>query len=301
MTLNSLSILPQLFANGLIAGAIYSLMSAGFSLVYATNRFLHLAHGAVMMAGAYLLYTLFNLAGFNFYLACLLTVIFCGLLGWLLFICVYRPLRCKGAANMVMLIASAGLLIFFGGLAILLYGADVKILAFIPVREGIGFAGAIVTPLQLVIIAISTILLVGFAIFMKYTPIGKVIRAVADNPDLARVTGINPDRVQALGFIIASLIAGIAAILIGLERNIDPTLGMGFALMSFASTVIGGMGSLPGAIIGSFLIGFGENVPQLIFPSGYKDAMWLVMLFLFLLIRPKGILGVDQGARQTKI
>ncbi|MDO8626486.1 MAG: branched-chain amino acid ABC transporter permease [Candidatus Magasanikbacteria bacterium] len=301
MEIASAAILPQLIVNGLIAGAMYSLTAAGFSLVYATNRFLNLAHGGIMMVGAYLVYTFFNLAGLNFYAASFLAVICTSLFGGFLFVSVYRPLRQKKAANMVMLIAAAGLAILLEALVTLIFGTDVKQLNFISVQEGWHIAGAIITPLQLVVMAVSAVLLVSFAVFMKYSSWGKLIRAVADNADLARTTGINPYAVQLWSFVIACAIASVAGILIGLERNIEPRMGLGFALVSFASTVVGGMGSLPGAILGSYLIGLAENVGQWILPSGYKEAIWLVMLFLFLLIRPSGIFGTEQGVRQTKL
>ena len=284
--------------DGLIAGAIYSLTASGMSLVYATNRFWHLAHGAVLLSAAYALYGLYSLLGLNFYLSSILTVITAMVLGLAMYIFLYRPLRRRRAGNLIMLIASAGVLLFFEGFAQILFGSDVKTLEFIEVQAGINVGGVLVTPLQLIIIACSVVLLLVFWIFIKLSPTGKKLRAVADNVELARLTGINTDRFQALSFVIASAIAGCAAILIALERNVEPRMGVNFALVSFTSSVVGGIGSMPGSILGSYLIGFAENVTLWVIPSGYKEAIPFVVLFLFLVFRQNGILGVEKGMRE---
>ncbi|MEK7084650.1 MAG: branched-chain amino acid ABC transporter permease, partial [Patescibacteria group bacterium] len=295
MDIADIAILPQLCVNGLIAGAIYSLPAVGFSLIYATNRFLHLAHGSVMMAGGYFLYFFFRMWHLPFIIASLAAIFGATALGALVFFAVYRPLRQKQGSNVVMLIASAGLLIFFHGLATLCFGADVKIVDVFDVAQGINILGALITPLQLFIIGISLLLLALVALFMKYTSYGRLIRAVADHSDLAQMSGINAHRVQAWSFVLASAIAGAAGVLVSLERNVEPAQGVGFAVISFTSTIIGGVGSIPGAIVGSYLIGLSENLGLWVFPSGYKEAIWLMMLFIFLLVRPTGIFGVEQG------
>ena len=149
----------QLFVNGLIAGSIYALVASGFSLIYATNRFVHFAHGTTVTVGAYMLFTFFSLLGLNFFIAAFCTVVSTGLLGLLMFLLIYRPLKQRKSSNAILLVASIGLMIFLENLMLLLFGADVKTLAYIPVRKGIELWGAIITPLQIVIIATALLLL----------------------------------------------------------------------------------------------------------------------------------------------
>jgi branched-chain amino acid transport system permease protein len=289
-----LSIIIQLLINGLIAGAIYALVASGFSLIYSTNKFVHFAHGSVIALSAYVLYFLFSVLGLNFYFSVILAIAFASLLGYGLDILVYKPLRKRKTSSGILLVASVGLLILSESLILILFGADVKSIGFIKISKGIEFLGAAITPLQIAIIIISLILLATLFLFMKRTKLGKAMRAVSDNRDVAEIVGISSERIYSWSFIIGSAIAGIAAILIGLEQNLEPTMGTNLMIKGFAAAVIGGIGSVPGAILGSFLLGFAENFGIWYLPSGYKDAIAFVLLFVFLLFRPQGVLGVKR-------
>ena len=144
------------------------------------------------------------------------------------------------------------------------------------------------------IIAVSVLLLFSLLLFMKRTKLGKAMRAVSDNKDVAQICGISSENIYAWSFIIGSAIAGVAGILIGLEQNLDPAMGTDLMIKGFTAAIIGGIGSIPGAILGAFLLGLAENFGIWYLPSGYKDAIAFVLLFLFLLLRPKGILGVKR-------
>ena len=174
---------------------------------------------------------------------------------------------------------------------LLFFGADVKTIGYLKIAKGIEFLGAIVTPLQIVIIVVSALLFTAFFFFMKKAKLGKAMRAVSDNKDAAEVVGISSEKIYAWSFVIGSAIAGIAAILVGLEQNLEPTMGTGLMIKGFTGAIIGGIGSVPGAILGSFLLGFAENFGIWFLPSGYKDAIAFAILFIFLLVRPQGILG----------
>jgi len=288
----------QLLINGLIAGSIYALIATGFSLIYTTNRFIHFAHGASATVSAYLLFTLFTLFGIPFYISAVLTIIGGGVLGWLMYVALYRPLKRQGSSNAILLVSSIGLMILLENLMLLIFGADVKTLQFITVKKGLEVGGAIITPLQIVIIAITALLLLALWILIKKTRLGTVMRAAADNPELAEISGINVDAVAAKGFILGSAIAGLAAILIALEQNIEPAMGTGLIVKGFTGAVVGGITSVPGAVFGSYLLGLAENFGIWYLPSGYKDAIAFVLLFVFLLWRPTGIFGISKGARE---
>jgi branched-chain amino acid transport system permease protein len=284
----------QLLINGLIAGAIYALVASGFSLIYSVCKFVHFAHGAVIALSAYFLYFLFSMLGLNFWPSVILSIIFASLLGFLIDKIVYKQLRKRKASNTILLIASVALLIFFESLILLLFGADVKTIGYIKISKGIEIFNAIITPLQIIIIIVSIILLFSLFLFMKKTKIGKAMRAVADNKDVAEVVGISAEKIYNWSFIIGSLIAGIAGILVGLEQNLEPTMGTNLMIKGFTAAIIGGIDSVPGAILGAFLLGFAENFGIWFLPSGYKDAIAFIILFIFLLFRPQGILGMKK-------
>jgi len=156
--------------------------------------------------------------------------------------------------------------------------------------------GAIITPLQIFIIITSFILLTLLFLFMKKTKIGKAMRAVADNKDVAAIVGISSEKIYKWSFIIGSAIAGIAGVLVSLEQNLEPTMGTGLIIKGFTAAIIGGIGNVPGAILGAFLLGLTENFGIWFLPSGYKDAIAFLLLFLFLLFRPNGILGIKRNS-----
>jgi branched-chain amino acid transport system permease protein len=284
----------QLLINGLIAGAIYALVACGFSLIYSVCKFVHFAHGAVIAVSAYFLYFLFSMFGLNFVFSVILSIIFASFLGFLINQFVYKQLRKRKASNVILLIASVALLIFFESLILLLFGADVKTIGYIKISKGIEIINAIITPLQIVIIIVSLILLISLFLFMKKTKMGKAMRAVADNKDVAEVVGISSEKIYNWSFIIGSAIAGIAGILVGLEQNLEPTMGTNLMIKGFTSAIIGGIDSVPGAILGAFLLGFAENFGIWFLPSGYKDAIAFIILFIFLLFKPQGILGIKK-------
>ncbi|MFA6269435.1 MAG: branched-chain amino acid ABC transporter permease [archaeon] len=290
-----MSLFLQLLLNGLIAGAIYSLVAAGFSLIYSTNKFVHFAHGAVVAFSAYVAYFIFSSLKLDFAWVIILTIFFSGAFGFALYKFAYAPLRKRHASSAVLLVASVALLILFESIILLVFGADVKSINLIKVEKGLEFFGAIITPLQIVIVVVAVVLLVLLYIFMKYTKIGKAMRAVADNKDVAEIVGISSEKIFAYSFILGSVIAGIAGILVGLEQNLEPMMGTNLMIKGFTGAIIGGIGSVPGAVLGSFLLGLSENFGIWYLPSGYKDAIAFVILFIFLLIRPQGILGIKKA------
>jgi len=235
------SIFLQLLINGLIAGAIYALVASGFSLIYSTNKFVHFAHGGVIALSAYFFYWFFSLLGINFYLAVLLTILFASLLGYLFNRFFYKPFRVKKASPSILLVFSIALLILSESVVLLLFGADVKTFEFIKTNQGIEIAGAIITHLQLVIIIVSIILFLGLYFLMKKTKIGKAMRAVADNKDVAEIIGISSEKIYSWSFIVGSAIAGAAAILIPLEQNLTPTMGTNLMIKGFTGAIIGGV------------------------------------------------------------
>ena len=293
-----MALLAQLIVNGIIAGSLYALVAAGFSLIYATNSFMHFAHGISVVVSAYILLTLFTILHVPFFLACLLTLVLAALFGLFMNRAIYVPMRKRRASNVVLLIASIGLLILFQNVVQLLFGAQVRTIGYVGISRGMDVLGAIVTPIQIWIVAITALLLPALWLLMRRTRLGRDMRAVADNRELASIVGINPQRIADYSFLIGSALAGLAGILIGLEQNLVPPMGTSLMIKGFTGAVIGGITSVPGAIVGSYVLGLVENLGIWYLPSGYKDAIAFALLFLFLLLRPTGLFGISKGVKE---
>ncbi len=286
-----MDIFLQLLINGLVIGSIYALVASGFSLIYSTNKFVHFAHGGVIVLSSYFLYWISAVLEWDFYFASFLTILFATLLGYCLNKIFYQPLRDRKASNSVLLVASVAILFLFQSLALLLFGANVKTIALPLSNHSINIGGAFITPLQIVIILISILLFLALRLLMRRTKIGKAMRAVADNKEVAEILGISSERIYDTSFAIGSAIAGIAAILVSLEQNITPLMGTSLIIKGFTGSVIGGIGSVPGAIVGSLFLGLAENFGTWFVSAGFKDAIAFILLFLFLLIKPQGLFG----------
>ncbi|HRZ30077.1 MAG TPA: branched-chain amino acid ABC transporter permease [Candidatus Paceibacterota bacterium] len=287
----------QILINGLIAGAIYALVAAGFSLIYSTVKFVHFAHGGVIALSAYMLYFFYMMLGLNFWLAVILAIISGAIFGVAIDYFIYRQLRQRRASPTIILIASVAVLLLLESLNLIFFGADVKSIDFLAVGAGLSLGPVIITPLQIFIVITSLSLLAFLFAFMKYTKIGKAMRAVADNKDVAEIVGISAERVYTWSFALGSLIAGVAAVLIALEQNIEPTMGTSLMIKGFTASIIGGVESVAGGVLGAFLLGLAENLGIWWLPSSYKDAIAFVILFVFLLFRPEGILGVKKSSK----
>lgn len=294
----------QMLINGFIAGAIYTLIVIGFTIIYRTVRFFHFAHGVVYAAGAYLAYSVMRIAFSQsnspivLLLAVLGGVIGAGVIGILIDRVVYKPLRKKKAPNLVFLLASFGVFIFIQNLIQLIFGAQILTLRTGPVREGHHILGAVITNIQILILIVSVCLCTALWLFIKNAKLGKAMRAVADDPLAASVVGINPERIILAAFAIGSALAGAAGILVSLETNIEPTMGMNAILKGIIASIIGGIGSIPGAMLGGLFLGIAENLGIWKISAGWKDCIAFAILIVFLLLRPGGIMGVKtQGER----
>ena len=290
--------IEQLILNGIIAGSIYSLIAIGFTVIYRTVKFFHFAHGVVYTAGAYLAYTFFILLAINPIISFFLAIVLAGILGVAIDRFVYLPLRQKSASNLIFLLASFGVFIFIQNLIQLIYGAQILTIRTGPVKEGHHFLGAVITDTQIVILVVCCMLLVILWFFIRETKLGKAMRAVSDDPMAANVVGINPEKITMFSFAIGSALAGAAGILISFETNIEPTMGFSALLKGIIASIIGGIGSIPGAVLGGFFLGLAENLGIWKISAGWKDTIAFAILIIFLLIRPWGFLGTKTQKEQ---
>jgi branched-chain amino acid transport system permease protein len=299
--------MQQLLLNGIVAGAIYGLVAIGFTVIYRTVRFFHFAHGVVYATGAYVAYAVAShwlsaaggqssIAGWC--CAVLAGVAGAGILGGSINRLVYLPLRNRNAPNLVFLIASFGVFIFIQNLLQLIFGAEILTLRTGPVRAGHHVFGAVITNTQVLIVVTSVILSVGLWTWVRMTKLGKAIQAVASDPMLASISGIAPETTILVVFAIGSALAGAAGILVSLETNIEPTMGMDAILKGIIASIIGGIGSIPGAMLGGLFLGIVENLAVWRISAGWKDGIAFLVLIVFLLFKPGGIVGVRLRRQQ---
>lgn len=291
----------QIFFNALISAGIYALIALGFVVIYSTVRFFHLAHGAVYTMGAYAAYSVVKLMCnpgsmgpvplWIYGLATLVAMGMAGIVGVSIDCLVYRPLRRKKATNLILLLASFGVFIFLENLTALIYGNQILSLRTGPVKEGYHLLGAVITPIQVLIIASALAMFFVLFILTRSTKTGKAMRAVADDPVTASIVGINPERIIFLAFALGSAMAGLAGVLVSLETNLEPTMGFNVLLKGIIAAIIGGIGSLTGALLGSIFLGLTENLAVWFLPAGWKDAIAFLVFLAFLLFRPEGIIG----------
>ena len=283
-------VLEQLIANGIIAGGIYALIAIGFSMTYGLLRFINIAHGSLYVIGAYLAFLFFSL-GLPIIAAFILAVLGGALCGVAMNLSVYKPLRSRKSNSLIMLLASLGIFIFVENLIIALFGAEVKTIRTGPITQGFDVLGAIITQTQFTIIGVAIVTLVLVELFLTRTKTGKAMRATADNKDVAQVIGINVERITLYIFALASALAASAGVLIAIEQNLEPTMGLAAIIAGFTAAVVGGLGNIRGAVAGAFLLGLVENIGIWFLPSGYKSAIAFVVLVAFLLFRPQGLFG----------
>ncbi|MBS3128922.1 branched-chain amino acid ABC transporter permease [Candidatus Woesearchaeota archaeon] len=222
------------------------------------------------------------------WISALISIIVCAILGFVIEKVGYKKLR--GKDRLTPLITAIGFSIILQALALLMFGGEIRSFEY-KTQESYEVFGASITPHQLLIILTSIIIMILLHLFLKYTKYGKAMRAVTDNMDVAKIIGINPDKVISLVFMIGSGLAAVAGILIGIEQNLHPTMGIVPGIKAFTAAVIGGIGNIYGAVLGGYFIGFAENIGIWFIPSGYKDAIAFVILLLMLLLKPSGFFG----------
>ncbi len=228
----------------------------------------------------------------NSIIAFLLAVVLTTTLGIGIDRLIYYPLRQQKASSLIFLLASFGIFIFLQNLIQLIYGAQVLTIRTGPVKEGHHVLGAVITNTQILIFVVACLSFAVIWWFMEKTRLGKAMRAVSDDSVAASVVGINPERTILASFAIGSALAGASGILISFETNIDPAMGFTAILKGIIASIIGGIGSIPGALFGGFFLGIVENLGIWKIQAGWKDAIAFAVLILFLFVRPSGIWGI---------
>ena len=286
-----MSIVPQLILNSIIAGAIYTLVALGFNLIYSTTKFFNLTHGVMAAIGGYAVFFFSKELGWPLYIGIILGIVIAGLIGWGLDKLIYLPLRKRKASGMILLVASLGAFTAIQAIIAILFTSQFQTLSLnVGVQRIYEIFGAVITQIQLIILISGLVIMGILGLILKKTMFGKAIKAVSDDEEVAKIVGINTNKIIGRVFLIGSAIAGFAGIMIGFDTGIEPTMGMNLLLKGIIASIVGGVGSLYGGVLGAFLLGFVENFGIWKISGEWKDAIAFGLLIIFLLFRPQGII-----------
>jgi branched-chain amino acid transport system permease protein len=302
----------QQFLNGLSVGSVYAIFALGYTLIFSILGIINFAHGAIFTLGAYFVYFLVGGAsGFNgwlanlqlpfalpFGLALLIGSILSGLMAMVVERLAFRPLRKRKADPLLTLVSSLGAAVFIVNLIQLLFGAEIytfpgNIYGNLPAAINFGTTEkpVMIRTVQIIILGVAAVTVTILTYGINFTKMGKALQAVAEDPTTSSLLGINTERYIVLTFFISGFLGGMAGTLVGSSVSIaGPYFGIAFGLKGLGVIVLGGLGNIPGAVLGGLVIGLAEAfVPGEY--SGYRDAIAFALLFMMLLVRPQGLLG----------
>ena len=276
--------------NGLSLGSVYAIIALGYTMVYGIAKMLNFAHGDVIMVAGFVIYTMMNSLGVNPIVAVLISVIVCTALGVTIEKIAYKPLR--KATPLAVLITAIGVSYFLQNLALLIFGSDTKMFTSVVKVPQLKLGEIIITGETIVTIIACIIIMVCLTLFIKKTKAGQAMLAVSEDKDAAELMGINVDATISLTFAIGSGLAAIAgALLCSQYTSLTPYTGAMPGIKAFVAAVFGGIGSIPGALIGGLLLGVIENLSKAYISSQMADAIVFSVLIIVLLVKPTGILG----------
>lgn len=291
----------QHLMNGLTLGGIYALIALGYTMVYGILKFINFAHGDILMIGAYIgLFVFDMLRGdsplgtwtfISFFIAMLVSMVSCGLLGMGIERIAYKPLR--RATRLAPLLSAIGVSFILSNSAAWMFGTQSRKFNYPFDNTSINIVGVVITPHQILILVVSLIMMIGLKIFVDKTRMGKAMRATSLDQDTAMLMGINVNRVISMTFAIGSALAAVGGILIALDFKVYPSMGTMTGLKAFVAAVVGGIGNISGAMFGGILLGLLETfgVAVLGIPTGLKDTIAFGVLIIILLVKPEGLFG----------
>jgi branched-chain amino acid transport system permease protein/neutral amino acid transport system permease protein len=280
----------QLFLNGLILGSIISLGAIGLSLIYGILKFGHFAHGDLMTLGAYFAFLFKVQLGLPFWLAFVLAAALTAGTAVLLNFILYRHLKKRD--SVIVMISSVGAALIIRNFVLLVWGPQNKFYEKaiqMPIIIGDGLLR--IKENQIIILVLALSLVIAVHLFLSKTKLGKAMRAMSDNIDLAQITGINTERVIIWTWAMSGILTAAAGILLAFDTHLTPVMGWNLLLPLFAAVILGGIGSPYGAMFGGLVIGISQEMSTLIISAAYKPAVAFTIMILMLIIRPSGLMG----------
>lgn len=288
--------LEQQLVNALSLGCVYALFALGFTLIFGVLGVINLSHGAVFMVGAYAAIEAILRLGLPLWAALAFAFVACGLLGLMIDFLVLRPLRARNAPHLIPMIATIGVAIILNNGVQGLFGAEnLRFPDGVVSSDAMTLAGLHITSVELGIILVSFALMAVLMVALKKTQLGRALRAIAESPKAAYLLGINVEGLFFLTSFAAAGLGGLAGVLIGLYSNaVFPLMGQPILHKGIAVIILGGMGDIRGAMLGGLFLGFAEVLSVAYIGSTMRDAVAFGLLFLVLLVRPKGLFGTLQ-------
>ena len=279
--------------NGISLGSVYAIIALGYTMVYGIAKMLNFAHGDVIMIGAYTIFATVSMAGLPPALGIFLSVVLCTVLGITIEAIAYRPLR-QASSSLVVLITAIGVSYFLQNIALLIFGANTKAFTSVVNVPGLSLAGGQITISGETIVTILSciVIMIGLTLFVNKTKAGQAMLAVSEDKGAAQLMGINVNKTISMTFAIGSALAAIAGVLLcSAYPSLTPYTGSMPGIKAFVAAVFGGIGSVPGALIGGIVLGIIEILSKAYISSQVADAICFAVLIVVLLVKPTGLFG----------
>jgi branched-chain amino acid transport system permease protein len=289
-----MSILPQLIVNGLLLGGAYAIISIGLTLIFGVVRVVNFAHGELLMVGLYAVWLLASYSGLHPYLLALPVAVLLFVIGALIQRFVIQPLL--SADPHIQIFATVGVSTALLNVVLLVFGADLRKVDATWGLDAFQFGAISVVSGQLVTFVVAILVALGMHLFLHHTYTGHAMRALSQNRVATQLMGVNVNSAYMLAFGIGSALVGLAAGLLAVQYPAFPTVGQYFVLTAFVVVVLGGMGSLPGAVIGSLVIGLIDSLAGYYAGPDLKEVVYFAIFLVILVVRPTGLFGLGRGS-----
>jgi branched-subunit amino acid ABC-type transport system permease component len=277
------------FGFGLITASILAIAAVGLSLQFGITNYINFAYGDLLTFGVYTAFVVNQRLGLNIWIGLVAAVILTAILAWLINVLILRPFTDRGNSPIIMLVVTLGVSLILQNTILAIFSEQFQSYA-LNTGSPLNIGPFLFTPLQLGIIGLAIVTMLAVHVLLRYTRLGKAMRAVSDSPELARVSGINTRRIVNAVWLLAGGLGGLSGVVLAFNvASFTPTVGFGFLFIVFAAVILGGIGSPYGAIAGALVVGIATEMSAAFISSEYKSAIALVILIIALLIRPQGI------------
>jgi len=286
--------MEQMLVNGVVLAVNYALIALGITLIFSIMNILNFAHGQMFMIGGFVVYYLYGIYHLNYFLSLVAVVAVLGVIGYLFETCFFRRMRKVATREENSMLLAVGTALLLENLALSIFGEKQR--GVPPVVTGVyRFGGAFLPANRLLVMLLALVLIIGLLLFVQYTRMGRAMRALAQDREVTHLMGVNVNRVAAFGFAIGAALAGLAGGLLITVFGVNSGVGNFYSIKAFIMIMIGWAGVVPGAILGAIVLGFAEAIGYELLPGSVTYLLIFIGLIIFLLLRPRGLLGKPWG------